>query len=95
MNWMVKMTNLSPAAQKIINTFPIDNEEDLFVIASAFAKVIRIATDEVTEYKDEPTPENTPKGIDFGYAWAVWHKNASIRQRLLSLANELDPLIEK
>lgn len=89
------MTDLSPAAQKIINTFPVDNEEDLFVIASAFAKVIRIATDEVTEYKDEPTPENTPKGIDLGYAWAIWHKSASIRQRLLSLANELDPLVEK
>jgi hypothetical protein len=87
------MTNLSPAAQTILNAWESEwSKGSLCHDQRSIAAVLRAAADQVVPWKPEPTEESVGSTIDFGYAWALFSKANDVRQELFAIADELEDL---
>ena len=85
------MTNLSPAAQTILNAWESEwSKGSLCHDQRSIAAVLRAAADQVVPWKPEPTEESVDPTIDFGYAWALFSKANDVRQELFAIADELE-----
>ncbi len=85
------MTNLSPAAQAILDAYQFAPIDDHLTAAA----VLRAAADQVVPWKPEPTEESVGPTINFGYAWALFSKANDVRQELLAIADELEQFNER
>ena len=77
------MTELSPAAQAVLNAYRSRCDFDLAVALRALA-------DQVVPWQKEPTEDSVGPTIDYGYAWALYCKANDIRQEILAIAAELE-----
>lgn len=80
------MTELSPAAQAVLDAYRAADIDD----AVTAAAVLRAAADQVVPWQPEPTEDSVGPTIDYGYAWALFSKANDIRQELIALADELE-----
>jgi hypothetical protein len=84
------MTDLSPAAQEVLDAFiccPVETSDQL-----ALAAALRAAADQVVPESTEPKrtiniePE---KDVVFIGAWHIWNTQRKVRSQLLAIAAEL------
>ena len=85
------MSDLSPAAQAILDAYQFAPIEDHLTAAA----VLRAVADQVVPWKPEPTEESVGPTIDFGFAWALFSKANDVRQELLAIADELEQFNER
>jgi hypothetical protein len=83
------MTDLSPAAQAVLNAAD-STFDQAGTTRQGLAAALRAAADCVVPWKPEPTENSVGPTVDFGYAWALFSKANDIRQELIAIADELD-----
>ena len=79
------MTELSPAAQTVLDAFRSSHTGQ-----GCLAAALRAAADQVVPWRPEPTEDSVGPTIDYGYAWALFSKTNDIRQELIAIADELE-----
>ena len=80
------MTNLSPAAQAVLDA----TGRKTWWRNDDIAAALRVAADWVVPWQPEPTEESVGPTIDYGYAWALFSKANDVRQELIAIADELE-----